>query len=124
MNLGTEHFVTLVLKLSEKSLSGELMQSWLDKAIVAIETDYLELQERCRQTGYHQESPDEIDLGLQGLEEYREAMGLVEDYLDSGQDSLLQEAANLALSAYHNLALASEENETTAVRSMLGDSSL
>ena len=111
MNLGTEHFVTLILQLSENRLSMDLMQSWLNTAIEAIEGDYLALQDSCGQTGYHEVSPEEIDLGLQGLEEYREAMGLVEDYLQNGQAEYLQEAANLALSAHRHLNRASEENE-------------
>ena len=44
MNLGTEHFVTLIFQLSENRLSTELMQSWLNTAIEAIEDDYLALQ--------------------------------------------------------------------------------
>lgn len=120
MNLKTEYFVSLVLQLSEGRVSSEFFLNWLDYAIETIENDYLEVQERCNQTAYHEESPDEIDRGLLGLEEYREAMGLVEEYLEYGETQLLQEAANLALSAHQNLNHATEENEAKALKDSLG----
>ena len=110
-NFSVEYFVQLIARIADNAIEQNELFSWLDAAVEKVESDYLLVKERCEETGYDQESPQEIDWGMTALENYRESLGLVEDYLEVGEFQLLEQAAELAVSVHQMFAAAMEENE-------------
>lgn len=118
MNTSLESFVELLLQISEQRISESAANAWLNRAIEQVENDYLVVQELCQETGYDQESPDEVEAGLLALEDYREALGLVEDYFLDGGSERLEAAAFLATAVQEQMqtAMAYNQDASTGLR--------
>lgn len=112
-NFSVEYFVQLLGGVLENSIDLDQAWDWLEAAVEKVENDYLAVQSRCEETGYHEESPEEIDLGLTALETYRESLGLLEEFFQSGDESLIEDAAELAVSTHQMFQQALAENEAT-----------
>lgn len=110
-NFSVEFFVELLAGIAEQTVSQDLVIDWLSRAIEKVETDYGFVRAECEKTEYDLESPDEIDLGLSALENYRESLGLLEDYLECGETGLLNEAAELAIEVNQLFVAAADENQ-------------
>lgn len=118
-NFSVEYFVQLLSNVFENSIDDNEVWNWLEMAVEKVETDYLTVQARCEETGYHEESPQEIDLGLTALETYRESLGLLEEYLQMGDESLLEEAAEKAVAVHQMFQQAVSENEAMECEEVL-----
>lgn len=113
-NFSVEYFVELISQIAEQTISDDIVFSWLEEAVEKVESDYLFVQTRCQETGYDQEAAEEISIGLAALEDYRESLGLLEDFYALGDPAYLQEAANLAVSVHQMFNAAMDENEKAA----------
>jgi hypothetical protein len=118
-NFSVEYFVELIGKIAESSIADDIVFDWLDAAVDRVEGDYQFVQDRCRETGYDEESPDEINWGLRALENYRESLGLLEDYFQVGDVTFLQQAAELAVSVHQMFVAAADENKRVSEEEML-----
>lgn len=110
-NFSVEYFVEILSQIAEQKISEDFVFSWLDAAVEKVESDYLFVQTRCEETGYDQEAAEEISIGLAALENYRESLGLLEDFYEHGDPDCLQEAAQLAVSVHQMFKAAMDENE-------------
>jgi hypothetical protein len=111
MNFSPLAFAELVLEIAADRIGQEQVLAWLEPVIAKVESDYQAVKELCASCDYDQESPTEIALGLGALEDFREALALVEDYFSEGDAEYLEEAAGLAASAQQKLDGAYSENQ-------------
>lgn len=111
MNFSPLALAELVLEIAAARIGQEQVFAWLTPVIAKVENDYQTVRELCASCNYDQESPAEIALGLGALEDFREALALVEDYFSEGDSDYLEEAAGLAASAQQKLDCAYSENQ-------------
>ena len=111
MNFSLLTFAKLLLEIAGARVTEEQAFGWLEGAIEKVEGDYQSVRQLCQSCGYDTESPAEITFGLGALEEYREALALVEDYYCEGDPDYLEEAARLAASAQLKMDAAQAENQ-------------
>lgn len=118
-NFSVEYFVQTLARIADNAIDEAELFGWLDAAVEKVESDYSLVKQRCEQTGYHEESPQEIDWGMTALENYRESLGLVEDYLEAGDFKLLEQAAELAVSVHQMFEAARDENEALSQEAVM-----
>jgi hypothetical protein len=111
MNFSPLALAELVLEIAAERIGQEQVFAWLQPVIAKVEGDYQTVRDMCASCGYDQESPTEIAFGLGALEDFREALALVEDYFSEGDAEYLEEAAGLAASAQQKLDSAYSENQ-------------
>lgn len=114
MSFGVETFIDLLMRIIDKRVSDEQACVWLEAAIASVEADYQTVCDICQSTAYESASPREVQQGLSALEDYREALGLVEEYYLEEVEEYLGQAAELALQARQKLDVARAENQAVS----------
>ena len=111
MNFSLHAFAQLLLEIAASRATEVRAFEWMEAAIRKVDSDYRNARQLCQSGGYDQGSATVVSYGLRALEEYREALALVEDYFSEGGAGYLQEAARLAASAQHKMDAACVESQ-------------
>lgn len=95
---------TIALEAAEQILAGACLDSWLEQASQAMTAEFEEIVELVRDSGYYEQSPEEIEVGLTALEGYLESLDLL-------AERRLEEAVERAREAEEAMLAALQLNE-------------
>ena len=93
----------IALEIAEAILAGEDWSDWLLACEEQLIADYEGLAAQIMDTDYYDRSPQEVECGLSGLEQYRESLLLL-------QEGHLEQAVQVAAEAQRLMDRALEAN--------------
>lgn len=95
----------IALEAAEQILAGASLESWLEQASEVMTAEFQEIVELARDSGYYEQSPEEIEVGLTALQGYLESLELLAEHR-------LEEAVERAREAEEAMLAALELNES------------
>ncbi|MBI3924669.1 MAG: hypothetical protein HY319_03940 [Armatimonadetes bacterium] len=105
----------ILVEAAEKLASGtwevEEAESWLVAANDLVQDEADRVIGLVQESGYYEDSPEEMECGLTALQGFQESIGLLWRYLEEGLEDFLQDAVQLAAEADAMMRQALELNQ-------------
>jgi uncharacterized protein YbdZ (MbtH family) len=103
-------FAEFLSHLEAGELAKEAALNWLETAWQTLESDYAKVVELVGESGYYEQSPEEVDHGLTALGDYQEAVEAAFNYLEEDWHEGLELAKSKAQEGQNKMIIAFEKS--------------